>query len=352
MPLCYAESAVREPWDEIIGISWGWATTVPSSIISRLSGLCLICTRPSSVFDDSMEPLPTLLAESYWSFSYYFYVPFSNSVLPCPATKTVLGNDHLLYVISYYEGSKRSIMMPPSLVNVQTFAEVQKPSKQSSEKKILRFNHTNFKFSLGVSSDKCTKDWHWILRTKFFPIVVDCSSETLSPIVLLQKKPRKQEKIKERRWSDETWISVLALLLIHSKQIRSAQSLTFLLWKMEGVAEIMFWLLPAHTWDHESPRPLTSRWHHGTEFWPMECGPPPMLDIKWSLPTCDLPPCPKVSKNLQNGGNPLTQGEAWMPEFTAWRRLTNYNLQDQTLYEWEQILFLLSHWDFEICYSN
>lgn len=194
MPLCYAESAVREPWDEIIGIIWGWATTVPSSIISRLSGLCLICTRPSSVFDDSMEPLPTLLSESYWSFSYYFYVSFSNSVLPCPATKKVLGNDHLFYVISYYEGSKRSIMMPPSLVNVQTFAEVQKPSKQSSEKKNLRFNHTNFKFSLGVSSDKCTKDWHWILRRKFFPVAVDCSSETLSPVVLLQKNPGNKRK--------------------------------------------------------------------------------------------------------------------------------------------------------------
>lgn len=182
-------------------------------------------------------------------------------------------------------------------------------------------------------------------------MVTDCSSETLSPLYFI-KELRKQEKIKERRWNDEMWVPVLAVLLIPCSEIRSAQSLTFLLWKMEGVAEIMLWVLP-QTQDHRSPRPLASGWHDGTEFWPMDCGPLPRLDIKWSLPTCDPPPFPKVSKNLWKWrASHFTPGEAWMPKFTAWRRPANCKPPDQTLCEWEQILFLLSHWDFGMCYSN
>lgn len=49
-----------------------------------------------------MESLPTLLSEGYWSFSYHVYLSvFFELSITMPSNKNMLGNDQLLYIISY-----------------------------------------------------------------------------------------------------------------------------------------------------------------------------------------------------------------------------------------------------------
>lgn len=106
----------------------------------------------------------------------------------------------------------------------------------------------------------------------------------------------------------------------------SSLSLTFLIWKMEDVAETMLWVPPAHM--QKTTVPLASRGHHVTEFWLHNMGhfqpwPKSAPRVILHLPQRS----PEVSEMVQS----LTLGEAQILKFTTWRRFANQELPDQTL---------------------
>lgn len=134
-----------------------------------------------------------------------------------------------------------------------------------------------------------------MLRRCYFLVAMDCPSETLSPVALLQ---RAQETTGNKedgvaRHESRSWLCHRFIL----NKSDPLTELTFFLCNMEGREETMLWALPAPTQEHQSPSSLASRGLCGTEVWAMEREPPPTLDIKWN-PLCDLPPFPKDSKNL------------------------------------------------------
>ena len=190
-------------------------------------------------------------------------------------------------------------------VNVWSFADVKEPFKKLFKKNLMNSIHPSinqlfFKFSLGLSSDKCRKGWHWILKRRSLWLWIFLQI----PKVLLYffKEPRRQEEIKKMEWGDMGSNPTSAIDSFWTNQI-SSLSFTILIWKMEGVAERILWVPPAYPQeDYSHQALLASRWHHVTEFWPRECGPLPALVIK--CPMCDLPPSPKDSKGLQDDGEP------------------------------------------------